>query len=107
LSENKKYQESIKTLIKASEILTQNSRVDYNIAMLYDFFGDKKLAQAYLEKSIRKQPDEVANYGHLLNFLMENQLNQQAQELLSRMLIIFPENEEMKEVAQRLQVDDL
>jgi predicted CXXCH cytochrome family protein len=107
LSENKKYQESIKTLIKASEILTQNSRVDYNIAMLYDFFGDKKLAQAYLEKSIRKQPDEVANYGHLLNFLMENQLTQQAQELLSRMLIIFPENEEMKEVAQRLQVDDL
>lgn len=105
LSENEKYQESLITLIEASEFLTQNSRVDYNIAMLYDYFGEKKMAQSYLEKSIRKQPNEMANYVPLLKFLMDNQLNQQAQKLLSRMLIIFPENEEIKEVTQQLQVN--
>ena len=51
LSENKKYKESLNHLLKASELLPNNKRVNYNIAQLYKFFGDTMKYQEYLKKS--------------------------------------------------------
>jgi tetratricopeptide (TPR) repeat protein len=54
LSENKKYRQSLTYLLKASELLPNNGRVDYNIAMLYQFFGNQAKADEYLRKSKEK-----------------------------------------------------
>jgi tetratricopeptide (TPR) repeat protein len=54
LSENKKYRESLNYLLKASELLPDNSRIDYNIAMLYQFFGNQAKADEYLRRSKEK-----------------------------------------------------
>ncbi len=51
LSENKKYHKSLEYLLKASKLLPNNGRIDYNIAMLYEFFGDKENMQKYIKSS--------------------------------------------------------
>jgi len=55
LSENRKYEESLKQLLKASDLLPQNARVDYNISKLYEFFGDKAKAEEFMQKYRNKQ----------------------------------------------------
>jgi len=45
LSENKKYQQSLASLLKAGERSPENECVDYNIAMLYEFFGEQEKAE--------------------------------------------------------------
>jgi len=54
LSENKKYKQSLKYLLIASDLLPYNGRVDHNISMLYEFFGDKDKAHKFMLKSKEK-----------------------------------------------------
>ena len=54
LSENRKYQKSLEYLLKASDLLPENGRVDYNISMLYKFFGDMEKSREYLRRSEEK-----------------------------------------------------
>jgi len=54
LSENKKYKKSLEYLLKASDLLPNNGRVDYNIAQLYKYFGDNDKARQYMQSSKRK-----------------------------------------------------
>ena len=54
LSENRKYQKSLEYLLKASDLLPENGRVDYNIAMLYKFFGDMEKYREYMQRSEKK-----------------------------------------------------
>ena len=81
LSENRKYKLSLEYLIKASRLMPLNSRVDYNIAMLYDFFGDKTEAEEYLNKSISKDYTNPISYQNLLDFYIKNNMNKKASEL--------------------------
>ena len=76
LSENKKYKESLEYLIKAGQLMPENTRIDYNIAMLYDFFGDKEKAEEYLRAAINKDNSNSSSYYNLLDFYKKN--NEQA-----------------------------
>ena len=90
LSENHKYQKSLEYLIKASSLLTSNGRVDYNIAMLYDFFGDKAKTEEYLLNAIKKEDTNYSNYTNLLNFYAQNGKYNQAADLTEEIKRKFP-----------------
>jgi len=90
LSENKKYEISLEYLIKASEFSPENGRIDYNVAMLYDFFGDKTNAEKYLKISIEKDNLSFASYSNLLNFYNQNGYKDKAAKLTNEIKIKFP-----------------
>ncbi len=90
LSENKKYKESLKHLIKASKLNPQNGRIDYNVAMLYDFFEDKINAEKYLKISIEKDNTNFSSYSNLLNFYNKNGYKNKADKLAAEMKNRFP-----------------
>ncbi len=90
LSENGKYQRSLEYLIKASKLMPLNGRVDYNIAMLYDFFEDKKRAEKYLLIAIGKDQDNFTSYSNLLNFYIQNKYESEAEKLHLVMKQKFP-----------------
>lgn len=92
LSENRKYQQSLKALIRASQLSQENERIYYNIAMLYDFFGEKELAERYLKKRIEKAPDMPEAYNSLLEFYTNNNKPQAANALTDEMRKKFPQN---------------
>ena len=92
LSENKKYQESLKYLLKASVLMPTNSRIDYNIAMMYDFFGNKKLVESYLIKAIKVDEKNISNYSNLLDFYRKNHYTEKEKALIKDIRIKFPQN---------------
>lgn len=91
LSENKKYNKSLEYLLKASKLLPHNSRVDYNIAMLYVFYGEKSNAEAFLKLAIQKNTSDFSNYSNLLSFYKSEGLNIKAQNLMAEMRMKFPQ----------------
>ncbi len=98
LSENKKYKKSLEYLIRASKQMPDNSRVDYNIAMLYDFFGDKDNTEKYLKKAIEKDNLNITNYSILLNYYIKNNYIEKAGKLIKAMSVKFPDNEDIKKI---------
>lgn len=80
LAENKKYEESLEYLIIASENMPYNSRVDYNIAMMYEFFKDLEKTEFYLKKAIEKDPNQD-NYSNLYQFYTRTQQTAKALKL--------------------------
>lgn len=91
LSENKKYEKSLDYLIRASKLMPSNGRVDYNIAMLYDYFGDKTKAEEYLLMAIKKEESNFSHYSNLYNFYVQSGFNNKAQELSEDINIKFPD----------------
>jgi tetratricopeptide (TPR) repeat protein len=69
-----KYEEALEYLIIASKNLPQNSRVDYNIAMLYEFFGDLSKAEQYLDLAVQKEPNSIQNQNNLMEFRRKHNL---------------------------------
>ena len=91
LSENKKYKKSLEYLIRAGKIMPQNTRIDFNIAMLYDFFGEKEQAEKYLISAIIKDNLAYVNYTNLLNFYVQNKQQLKAETLVKEMRLLFPD----------------
>ncbi len=52
LAERKFYDKSLKYMLTASELLPENARILYNIAMMYEFEKNRKKAIQYLQKAI-------------------------------------------------------
>ncbi|MCK5857596.1 MAG: tetratricopeptide repeat protein [Bacteroidales bacterium] len=102
LSENRKYQLSLEMLLRASVSSSNDGRIDYNIAMLYDFFEDKGNAERYLKSNIDKNSKNLNSYAALLDFYIKNKQRSKAKKLLSDMMILFPNEEDLKKVQQML-----
>jgi len=75
LAEMQKYEEALEYLNIASKNLPQNSRVDYNIAMLYEFMGDLSKTEYYLNSAIVKEPNNIQNQKNLEEFKSKYHLN--------------------------------
>ena len=88
LAENKKYEESLEYLIMASKNLPYNSRVDYNIAMMYEFYKDLDMTEFYLKKAIDKEPNQT-NYSNLLEFYGRSQQQIKANRLTEEIRGLF------------------
>ncbi len=89
LAENRKYEKALNYLIKASKLLKTNGRIDYNIAMIYDFQNKKNLAEKYLKIAINKEPNNYSHYENLLNFYLKNHLTDKAKKLSEKITKLF------------------
>ncbi len=104
LSELRKYDESLETLIQASKADPDYPRVNHNIAMMYDFKQDKANAEIYLKKEIAAV-DDLNSRLELLQFYLKNNDKQKALNLAESILKLYPDTEDVKQVMQRLGED--
>ncbi|WP_430810230.1 MULTISPECIES: multiheme c-type cytochrome [unclassified Carboxylicivirga] len=101
LSEMQQYDASLKNLIKAYSLDPDRPRVAHNIAMMFDFIGDKIKAEQYLKKEI-KLVDSYNSNAELLRFYLNNRMNKKARTLAESMLVKYPDAEELKQVVTQL-----
>ncbi len=98
LSENKKYQQSLTNLLKASELSPENERIDFNIAMLYEFFGQQEKAEKYLIQSIDKRPELLDSYLALLKFYMRSNQPEKIKRLINETVHRFPDKQSIARI---------
>lgn len=104
LSELRKYDESLETLLKASRMNPQYPRINHNIAMLYDFMKDKAKAEAYLKKET-EVADNLNSRLELLQFYLTNKLNKKALVLGEEILKLYPDAADVKQVVEQLKAE--
>ena len=102
LSELTRYEESLDYLLKASAAQPENARIDYNIAMMYDFFGDKIKAERFLKYTIEKEDSNISYYESLLNFYLQNNNQAKIKKLATVILENFPDIENRAQIEQLL-----
>jgi tetratricopeptide (TPR) repeat protein len=103
LAENKKYDESIVYLKKAAKQTPKQARVFYNLAMLYDFLGEKKKAETNLHKARALEPANLKYLYAALQFYLQNQNPAAARETAKEILRRYPEHPEKEQLLKFLQ----
>ncbi len=102
LSERQRYKESLMYMLKASNLDANNTRVFYNIAMMYDFMKENDKMEKYLNMCVEKEPENVSYYSALLNHYIttkqQAKMKSEAQEILNK----FPNLENRNEIEQLL-----
>jgi tetratricopeptide (TPR) repeat protein len=98
LSELKRYEESLELMLKANKVEFENARIDYNIAMMYDFFGDKIKAEKFLKQAIEKQKNDITYYSVLLNFYIQNKDQVKIKDFAKLILEKFPDLENRAQI---------
>ncbi len=98
LSELKRYEESLAYMLKANKAQPENARIDYNIAMMYDFFGDKIKTELFLKQAIEKHENDINYYTALLNFYLQNSYQNKVNELANLILQRFPDSENRNKI---------
>ncbi len=101
LSEMKKYDESLSVLVKSYNMQPDRPRVAHNIAMMYDFMGNKSEAEKYLKKEI----ELINNYNsnaELLRFYLSNEMTGKARSLALEMQKQYPDVDELNQLVNQL-----
>lgn len=98
LSELTRYEESMEYLLKASKAQPNNARIDYNIAMMYDFFKEKIKAEKYLKLAIEKDEYNISYYSALLNFYFTNNDTKNVKIVAKIIIEQFPDVENRSEL---------
>ncbi len=98
LSELQQYKKSLKFLLKANIAQPENARIDYNIAMMYEFFNDKANAEKYLKQAIKKGKNNIAYHTSLLQYYLKNKNLQAAKKLAKSIITQFPNIENRSEL---------
>ncbi|WP_185968987.1 multiheme c-type cytochrome [Carboxylicivirga sp. M1479] len=101
LSEMKKYDASLKQLIRSHNLQPERARVAHNIAMMFEFQGDKANTELYLKKEIAIVNDYNSN-AELLRFYLSNKMTAKAKPLAIQMNKTFPDVAELKQVIEQL-----
>ncbi|WP_289054566.1 cytochrome c3 family protein [Carboxylicivirga marina] len=101
LSEMKNYDESLSVLVKSHKLQPERPRVAHNIAMMYDFKGDKSNAEIYLKKEIALSDNYNSN-GELLRFYLNNKMDKKARNLALKMKSEYPDAAELNQVIEQL-----
>lgn len=94
LTEIGKYHESLNYMLKAGAEEPANARIDYNIAMMYDFFKDIKMTEKYLRSAILKNSNNIDYYLSILDFYIKNNDNINTKLMAKKILLKFPEAKE-------------
>jgi tetratricopeptide (TPR) repeat protein len=102
LSENRKYMQSLSTLIKAGKLMPDNERIDYNIAMLYEFFKDYENAELYLKKRIEKRPNLLDAYITLLEFYIRINEREKVMQFSTQIVNRFPDKQSIDRVKRAI-----
>ena len=98
LSERQRYQESLEYMLKASELVPDNVRIFYNIAMMYDFFKDNAKTEKYLKWCVEKDSANVSYYSALLNHYIKTNQAVKVKAMASEILKRFPNLENRAEI---------
>lgn len=98
LSERARYEESLMYMLKASELVPNNVRVFYNIAMMYDFFKDNAKSEQYLKLCITKDSANVSYYSALLNHYIKTNQQAKVKAVALDILRKFPDLENKAEI---------
>lgn len=104
LSENRKYKQSLVYLIKASNLMPHNPRVDINIALLYEYFGDFVNQERYLKIAINKDVSQIENHIYLLNFYIKQNNTAKIQSKAKQIIELFPDSKEARNIKTQLQL---
>jgi Tfp pilus assembly protein PilF len=98
LSELGKYRESLKYMLEARTKEALNARIDYNIAMMYDFFKDNKMTEKYLKSAISKDGNNIDYFSAILDFYMKNNDKINTKLMAREVLMKFPETKGNSEI---------
>lgn len=98
LSEQKKYEESLTYLIKASELTPENTRIFYNTAMMYEFFGDNANTEAYLKLCIEKDDMNIQYYSALLNHYLKTTQQTKVNVVARQIVDKFPDLDNIADI---------
>lgn len=98
LSELGKYRESLKYLLRARAKATDNARIYYNIAMMYDFFKNNKMVEKYLKSAISKDGGNMDYFSAMLDFYIKNNEKQKTKLMAREILTKFPETKGNKDL---------
>ncbi len=101
LSEMQKYDESLKLLVKSYKIQPDRPRVAHNIAMMFDFMGNKTEAENYLKKEIALIDNYNSNAA-LLQFYLTNKMTSKAKRLALLMKKAYPDATELDQIITSL-----
>ncbi|PTN05938.1 multiheme c-type cytochrome [Mangrovibacterium marinum] len=102
LAEMGSYEQSLEILLRSYQQDRHRPRVAHNIAMMYDFMGQKKLAADYLIREVELMGDYNSK-AELLRFYLSNQMKTKALVLSRGMLAQFPGNGELNELVEQLE----
>ena len=98
LSERGRYEESLTYMLKAAEFSTNNVRIFYNIAMMYDFFKDADKMEQYLKLCIEKDASNINYSSALLNQYLKTNQTAKVKVTAQRILEQFPDLENRAEI---------
>ncbi len=101
LSEMGRYDESLARLLEAAKAAPDRPRVHHNIAMMYDFMGNKQEAERFLKKEIAVV-NTLNSKLVLLRFYLDNQQTQKALEFGEQLLREYPDAQEVKQIVEGL-----
>jgi len=102
LSEMRKYEASLDTLLKVSQLAPERPRVNHNIGMMYDFMGEKEKAGEYLKREIEINKN-LNSLSVLLRFYLDNNYGEKALELGRKILEKYPNETGIQQVVEQLE----
>jgi len=102
LSEAGKYEESLDTLLKVSQVDPDRPRVNHNIGMMYDFMEEKEKAEEFLKREIEINRN-LNSLSALLRFYLDNNYGEKALELGREILEEYPQATEVQQVVEQLE----
>ena len=84
--------ESRKYFLRSIELMPQNTRIIYNLALLENSQGNSAQAEKYLLAALNKEPDNYDFIYALCTFYLEHKQNLKAADYAKQLIIKYPAN---------------
>ena len=98
LAEKKNFQEAINYMQKASELMPERSRINYNTGLMLQYLGRNKEAETELLKAIKIEPNNFDFLYALADHYIKSGQNKKALNIGEKLQRLFPENQMGKNI---------
>jgi len=96
--EQKRYTEAIGLLVTASTRARSNTRILYNLGLLYQMTGQNEKCEATLVKGLKTDPCNFELLYALYAFHMNRNEHEKARPYMERMMICFPDEKQVRQI---------
>jgi len=93
LAEKKNYNEAVIYMQKASQLMPERSRINYNSGLMLQYLGRNKEAEAELLLAIDKDPNNFDFLYALADHYIKTGQNKKALKIGEKLQFLFPENQ--------------
>ncbi len=93
LAEKKEYGEAITYMQKASELIPERSRINYNTGLMLQYLGRNKEAEAELLKAIDKDPNNFDFLYALADHYIKTRQTKKALKIGEKLKLLYPNNQ--------------